>query len=315
MIAHSAGSWLIDSAARFIELARPETVTHLTFLDPFVGTKYSGISYVGDYLGDNDWADNYYAVDWTLFTDSDLDHAHNVDITRLDEFKQVQDISGAIVSSRHEFPVEWYLDTVLGRSPSGSLNYGYPLSREAGGWSPSSYSSGNNAEILGGTPGAHPYTEIVTYHDTLNWDSGDTSYITSPSGSVITSGTTITMQTGSPVWVTVGIELIEEANFIEFDADFVDDMGSEGLLAVYWESVLLGTIDERYVLDGMHTYVMALPETYYPGLYALSFRLDPFTEVTSEILIDNVVTGHVVPEPVTLAFYTLATLGLLYRRL
>ena len=96
---------------------------------------------------------------------------------------------------------------------------------------------------------------------------------------------------------------------------FTSSQGSEGLLSVYWDNVFVGSIDERFVLDGIQEYTFPLPAIYHPGLYSLGFRVDPFTEITSDILIDNVRLGFsMIPEPTGLTALLLL-MGMLRHRL
>lgn len=132
LIGHSAGSWLVDSAAKIIS-EKTTAEIHLTFLDAFVPAfwdeKQLGL------LTTPFWADHYYTRDLTFeVTQTNLTHAHNIDITSADPwFKE------------HEFPYRWYYATIAGRyehrsieknTPvrkySGDREYGYARSLEAG---------------------------------------------------------------------------------------------------------------------------------------------------------------------------------------
>ena len=68
------------------------------------------------------------------------------------------------------------------------------------------------------------------------------------------------------------------------------------------------------MLDGVQEYTMFLPGNFEPGAYALSFRLDPYTAIDSSVLIDNVATGFVTPEPATLSLLAFGGLAVLRRR-
>lgn len=132
LIAHSAGCWAIDDAARRI-VNKTGAEIHLTFLD----------AYVPPFWKENDfgkieaagWAEHYYTKDFTLAaTHIDLAGAHNVDIT---------DIDGLVKD--HKFPYRWYYATIAGSyrqtdrekdqkvvTKSGGIDYGFERSREAG---------------------------------------------------------------------------------------------------------------------------------------------------------------------------------------
>ena len=105
--------------------------------------------------------------------------------------------------------------------------------------------------------------------------------------------------TGSPAWMTTLVEIEEEINLLAFEADFESEMGAEGILQVFWDDELVASIDERIAGDLPVEYLFALPETYGIGAYALAFRLDPFTDISSDVLISSITTGYManVPEP------------------
>ena len=306
IIAHSAGSAFATIAAEHIKALSPDTDVHITFLDPYVGLG-SGHRIYGAAA---DWADNYFAKDWTPLTQVSLPKAHNVDITWLDPDKDVDSLGQAM--SSHGWPVDWYRATVDDIDlPAGSGNYGFPLSLEGGGWNPSSYPVGNDPVELGG--GSSGTTDIVVRNDAV-LSITDSTNISSDTGIVNITGTGFSMLTGSPVWMTTLVETDDIVNFLTFEADFTSAPGAEGLLAVYWENEVLGLIDERYVLDGVQEYTMLLPGNFEPGDYLLGFRLDPYTAVDSSVLIDNVSTGFVTPEPATLTLLALGGLAVLRKR-
>jgi len=132
LIAHSAGCWAINEAAKRIA-GQTGAVIHLTFLDAYVPpfwkeTNLGKIETPG-------WVEHYYTKDFTLAaTHTDLSGAHNVDITALD---------GLIKD--HKFPYRWYYATVAGNyrptdreknqkviTNNKGLSYGFDRSLEAG---------------------------------------------------------------------------------------------------------------------------------------------------------------------------------------
>lgn len=138
LIGHSAGSWVVDSAAKNIAKACPDVDLHLTFLDAYVPQSWDpnqlgAIPVDGGYRGIL-WAEHYYTRDITyIVTQNDLVHAHNVDITAIDP-----------LAAEHEFPYRWYLATITGsydrwdekgqeviREWNG-IEYGFTRSLEAG---------------------------------------------------------------------------------------------------------------------------------------------------------------------------------------
>lgn len=138
LIGHSAGSWLVNEAAR--DLAQDSDLPiHLTFLDAYVPIGWNADELGNVYPDLNDsqrpfWADHYLTHDHTLvFTHQTLMHAHNVDLTAI-----------AHGLNQHRFPFYWYHATVTGSYPralyadrplisqTGDTPYGFPLTREAG---------------------------------------------------------------------------------------------------------------------------------------------------------------------------------------
>ena len=105
LIAHSAGAWAIDAAAKMIARKTAADI-HLTFLDAYVPPKWPN-EYLADIeVGDSAkiWADHYYTKDITLLsTQRDLSNVHNVDISGID-----------VGLHSHEFPYRWYYATIAG---------------------------------------------------------------------------------------------------------------------------------------------------------------------------------------------------------
>jgi len=151
LIGHSAGSWVINSAAQIIA-RKTDTVIHLTFLDAYVPPGWDNTE-----LGKNQsngWNEHYYTRDYTLqATEQQLQAVHNVDLT---------DIEPGF--HEHKFPYRWYYATVTGSyglegrekrkklySTHGDIEYGFGRSAEAGtqNWQKSlSLKKGNSAVVL-----------------------------------------------------------------------------------------------------------------------------------------------------------------------
>ena len=72
------------------------------------------------------------------------------------------------------------------------------------------------------------------------------------------------------------------------------------MLSAFWDTNDIGHIDERVAIPGSQHYTFALPTAVLSGSYVLSFRLDPFTNTQSSIVITNVSTGLAVTQPTTL---------------
>jgi len=132
LIAHSAGCWAIDDAAKKIADQTGAEI-HLTFLDAYVPPFWDQ-SELGE-IEAAGWVEHYYTKDFTLAaTHIDLSGAHNVDVTGIDGL--VKD---------HKFPYRWYYATVAGRyrptdrekdqkvvTNISGIDYGFERSLEAG---------------------------------------------------------------------------------------------------------------------------------------------------------------------------------------
>jgi len=122
-IGHSAGCWIGHSAAKRIHEGYPHEVeTHLTNLDAFTP------SLTWTDLGDSEFigfAEHYYVEDSTPYTNSNLTHAHNVELNYI--------ILHPIVAG-HDYPYIWYNESITNPTYAmGQIGYGFVRSWEGGG--------------------------------------------------------------------------------------------------------------------------------------------------------------------------------------
>ena len=137
LIGHSCGAWIISESGKI--LARQTNADiHLTFLDAYV-PKHFDADLLGDINAPADnhyWADHYYTRDYTLeFTEHNLKHAHNVDVTEIDQ-----------IIKDHNFPWKWYYATITGRFPKWSFLDDDKLFTDANG---TKYGFARSKEITG----------------------------------------------------------------------------------------------------------------------------------------------------------------------
>ena len=329
LIGHSAGSALIHAAACEIKRSTSPTVVHCTFLDPYLSSLL-----VGDvvYGGTADWADCYYtAREGGLlpsgeFTGRSLVHAHNEEVSWLDpDHRTISYHTGvpylgnySLVSeaiSTHQWPHEFYLDTVTNLAPRAcAAAVGFRLSKEGGHWDERGLYPTNNQPVplCGDSPvmlqrplpmNSNPFFQL-----------GSLPKLTSGSVGVFGQGFNLNRQgsspvppgrqpkdVGDPVWLAVAVEVTNAVNFVEFEAGFSGIAGGQGLMTLYWNTNQIGMVDERVALAGLQSYRFALPGTFSEGLYTLSFQLDTFTNLASSITVTNVATGFVgITEPLRL---------------
>ncbi|MBI4661759.1 MAG: hypothetical protein HY735_23295, partial [Verrucomicrobia bacterium] len=339
LIAHSAGAGLIQAAAEVIKSSGVPTVVHTTFLDAYVGLDEAWRSRYGK---GSDWSDSYFSDDISdrlleaQLTGGAFPWSHNVNVTWLapDTDKKVTKVycagsdlagsgglqitgqfpCGVRASSSHPWPHNFYQATIPPSSLNDSQAYGFPLSKEGGGWNNrGNYPKENQPVILGGTqsvgqtvlpvrtdakltisllPNAKSETGMIQlFDDHFNLFTGAAIGLQSLGKSAV----------GAPVWLSLGMTVTNVISFVTFDAQFTSAASAAGMLSVYWNTNRLGSVDEASLLPGRHSYTLALPGTFSNGDYVLGFRLDTFTNITSSVSVTNVAFGYVgLTNPITL---------------
>lgn len=342
LIGHSAGSAVIEAIAHALQSAPNPPTIHSTFLDPYTGIVLSGRV---EYGKNADWADCYFAHDdlTTVFTEGRLDQAYNVNVTWADPDKTLTPIycaapsspdstpmmevpCGQHASSSHDWPLMFYFATVLGaQQPGCTAGYGFPCSKEGGGWSSrGSRAAGNDPLNLCGPPPPTKNPIPLRFDSLFRFDlltsatSGSGIIFLGSSGFMLGSSSAQPLvrangggtrqrkdnytMPGTPAWLAVGVTISNAVNLVQFDAGFTDTNAAQGLLTVYWNTNLIGMVDERTASPGLQNYSFSLPGTITEGIYTLSFRLDSFSPAASSITVTNVATGFVgLTQPITLA--------------
>jgi len=109
------------------------------------------------------------------------------------------------------------------------------------------------------------------------------------------------MLSGSPAWIGFIAPYTNAVNVIDFDADFTSSAGAAGLLTLYWDTNVIGTVDEQIVGQGTQHYTLPIPLAMSFTTHVLGFRLDPFTNIQSVVTLTNVVLSAVgVTQPFSL---------------
>ena len=307
-IGHSAGARLIESAAKAIKDISPSTVVHCTFLDPDISMVLLGID--NNYGANANWADCYFTQDGTGgFTAGGADNGYNVDVSWVDPKRNpVPYGNGQVAFSSHEWPHDFYFATITNIDSSWcTANFGYPLSKEAGGWeNRTSYPVGNTANplVLCGPVGAIQNPTLLRVEARLVLDSlghaisaGATLFnswftlVKNPIQLAGSKGNAADLSQSDPVWLALAVPITNGANFVQFNLEFTDTNSGEGLLTVFWNTNQIGMVDQRVTFPGLRTYRFALPGAITNGLYTLSFRLDVFSNLVSSVTVTNVTTG------------------------
>jgi len=311
-IAHSAGAGLINTASEFIYTNVAPITIHDTFLDPFTGNRGQETERYGRY---SDWAESYFSSGDLPRTQSILPYAYNVNVTQLNKIDEV----GAFISSglnvgqpcqravaSHVWPHDFYFNTIVGTVTSEYDGFGFPLSKEGGGWAYAltHYPFGGVTNL--GTPdpacislvlgSGNVEIPVDTVSTTLLQVGDITRYLNSFKG-----------VTHSPSLVSLGVYLpTNTVNFVSFDMEFMStNSAAKGLLSVYWDADTLGSVDEQAVLPGLRHYTYAFPNTTAGSTHVLSFRVDPFTNMQSIVIVTNIVLGIAGPsEPFRLSMTT-----------
>ncbi|MCA9172036.1 MAG: hypothetical protein KDB23_30425, partial [Planctomycetales bacterium] len=104
LIAHSAGSWFIDSLVTGIENVAPTIVTQATFLDAYTPSDKANV-----FGTDADYAEHYVDKGFLPSTNSDLTHAVNLDLSLWGPDSTEDTLSLGVAG--HSWPWQWYLAT------------------------------------------------------------------------------------------------------------------------------------------------------------------------------------------------------------
>lgn len=307
LIGFSAGAQLIQSATEKIKALAPKTIVHCTFLDPFVGGDLAGVT---NYGRTSDWSENYFSHDLTGgTTEKPLDHAYNIDITQLGPKSGISRFRSAKTGlmelctrtvKYHGWSVDFYNNTITGQDLDPEYaGFGFALGKEVGGWPQATnrYHPGNKIPLVLGTPDPDCSPDIQL--NPAAWPTVPLNFLSLPTsqsytGSVRKLTNRLDLFTGSPCWVTAMISNTEPVNLVSFRAVFEEYYKYGGQLSVYWDTNLVGTIDERVIPLGGQSYSWKFPQALPGDVHFLGFRLDSYTNQTV-IFITNLVLKQVGP--------------------
>ena len=279
LIGHSAGSWLIEAMAERLESTG--VTIHTTFLDSYVDWQHSPKQ-----LGDSStWSEQY--VDGFVLPDPTQPFAFDRTDFRLSKVYNLI-LTGLSTSTnwseRHAFPWQWYLQTVKNPNAPSSEGWGFARSQEMGNLpthGTSVYTRGDEEKLgpLAMRVVNYVHTSVNMGEFAFDLAAGIAEWVQNPSGAFLR------ILTQSPAWVVSNVAAPEEFNAIQFEYEFVSN--AEGWLSVHFAGQEVLARDERYAPDAPDPQTIVLTQTYPPGSYPLSFRVDPYTAVNSEVHISN----------------------------
>jgi len=304
-LGHSAGTWMANTIVDWFEANRNVT-SQLTIFDAFghnsQGTLegYKGFRIVGKptpALGATaDYAEHYVDRTFLPFTKWDFQNLLNIDVSDL--APDVLPGTGTDpfdIENRHAWPRYWYMNTQAYINNPTELRkwavggWGYEISRERVGealYNPTHADLLNRGErVILRTDNTWDLRvgevnlQNPALHTLLNIES-DTGIVT-----YAQDNSAITMATGSPVFVTIPIELTGPVDLVSFDYLFQGD--GDGLFSLFLDGEqALGFFSDGSI--GLQsTGWISLPSTYETGLHTLMIRLDPTTDDQSIVEFSN----------------------------
>jgi Immunoglobulin domain len=334
LISHSAGAAVIQAIADQLKSSPNPPVVQTTFLDPFLGLDFRGLSWYGNNAA---WSDDYFTPvdEFSVWTGLPLPKAYAVDVSWVGPHQSARYIGpngGEVALSSHRYPIDFYMETITNIDANWcGTGYGFALSEEKEGvsWNNNQANDpvGSGPILLCSPPDANqnPYSGLAGIESVVHGDLifvGDVAHEVSDIGASLVGDAGFVLnsiwsalplvQSGGirplggpaspnvPAWLAVGVTITNAVNFVQFDAGFTDTNAAEGLLTVYWNTNQIGMVDERVAEANLQTYRLALPGMVTSGIYTLSFRLDSFDN-SSSIAVTNVATGFVgVAQPIAL---------------
>lgn len=315
-IAHSAGSNLIETAARELvtkalknNTSRP--IIHSTFLDA-----YDPAGATSSYGFSAQWAEQYVdkrnKLGLLSNTNITLPSAYNFNITALDPDQTYLSLPNCIlfsgnltlcnidrVQSFHSWPYRWYQESVdqftvpaLANPPPAWI-YGFPLAteyRDIGLPQHSTLVRGLECALLNSST-LCGVSSIASYADTRSIPVSNpfiNPTSTSSTGTVLVSPLSLSLTTGSPVWVSFEAQVPESFNALQFNYHF--NSQAEGLLSVFLDDTVVYKADERQAGAAVNDSGLISLGVVAPGVHTLSFRLDPYSATQSSVEITNIAT-------------------------
>jgi len=299
LIAHSAGAWMIDAISQEIKSNRPDISVQITFLDAYTPWGCVGVDSLGKY---GDWVEHYvdHRYELAIYSDGEVIVSNLIRRTNATLKKAYNiDVTGSDPDDSKDGPAKWGLSSSL---ESGIIPGLEEMQQDFPRGGRENYPPSADLQIddhlkemvfnptyWGTYAPNYSYPSDVEFDETmLIINSGEVSQASQSMGMIISA-----TQTDEPIptdisWFSIVIDANDPVNALSFESVFTSIAGAESILEVYWEDQLVGSIDERYVFDGIQEYIYFLPRFYQPGSYKLAFKLATYNNTVSSIEIDNV---------------------------
>ena len=308
-IAHSAGSNLVEVSAKRLRSLAPinaKPIIHETFLDAYApnhNDELYGLSatFAEQYVTKEPLTPELIKDD---VTNASLKHAFNFVVDSLNKPPLATNNCTGIfdpidaIKCYHQWPYVWYGITV---GDPNAWTYGMHIATEYSTGallSQDKFPGGGECSLASPTQSCAPAVtnlrpEIQDVPTAYPWNPATGTTVTkSDSGTVsITSLHGLTLTTGSPVWVSLGSNVTEVFNTLQFDYRFASS--AEGLLSVFLDDQVVFKADQRQAQAGVNPSGHVSVGNVAPGQHTLSFRLDHFTSAQSSVEISNIVPSNV----------------------
>ena len=293
----------------------PKPTFHSTFLDAYIAESIfhpaRARKYAIDRYGLNAlWAEHYVDLK-TLGDDTDtfLSKAINFDVSDLDP--DADTVLGLDSIHNHIWPHVWYELTINssdGPDYASKMGFGFPMSREDGGDLPSHDKAAGiqhyfrrgddcNLKTEASTCGQDvpiPPPSIGTKFvlDTsigfLSSQAANQLAVSDTGTVAFPSAIAATLTTGSPVWLSVGVNTSRLINSLQLDYRFLS--GHKGFLSIFFDGKLIRELDQQFVSLGTNVSSKIWLGEVLPGQHVFSLRLDAFDATQAIIEISNVQT-------------------------
>jgi hypothetical protein len=174
--------------------------------------------------------------------------------------------------------------------------FGFPLSKEGGGWNyaiKNYEANANSWKTLG-----IPDSKCIQYFDNNggSYNKMLIDIVGTPSidvGSIEKWPAGIELKTHSPSWTAMFIKVTNTINSVSFDSKFTSVIEARGLLSIYWDTNMIGSFEEEFIKPGFNNYILKLPTATSNSTHVLGLRLDQLTNIQSSVIMTNIVLGTI----------------------